>query len=75
MSCKRSACQALGRAIRSARTEHGYSQRALAARVGMSHSYYGAIERGEVDPSVEALWKIADALDIGAGELLTQSEH
>ncbi len=69
---KSSAHRALGRAIRATRLERGYSQEAVAARAGLDRSYYGAIERGEFNPTIATVWKIATGLGTTAAELLTR---
>lgn len=61
--------QALGRAIRAVRVERGYAQEGFATHAGMDRSYYGAIERGEFNVSVETLVKLARALDTTVVEL------
>lgn len=65
--------QALGAATRSARVERGYGQEGFAARTGLDRSYYGAIERGEFNVSLETLLKLAGALQLSAAELLRRA--
>lgn len=62
--------QALGRAIREVRVERGFTQESFATHAGMDRSYYGAIERGEFNVTLSTIYKIADGLGVGAGELL-----
>jgi transcriptional regulator with XRE-family HTH domain len=54
---------ALGKAIRSAREQAGYSQESFARHAGLDRGYYGAIERGKFNLTVETLAKIAHGLD------------
>ncbi len=68
------ACLALGAAIRAARTERGYAQEAFAARVGLDRSYFGAVERGEFNVTMETLATIAAGLALPAWELLKRGE-
>jgi transcriptional regulator with XRE-family HTH domain len=70
---KSSANQALGRAIRSARQERKLPQETLAARAGVDRSYFGAIERGEFNVSLDTLIKIAAGLGIRPGDLLRRA--
>ena len=71
MAAKRSpANQALGRTLRSARAQRGYSQEAFAHRCGLDRANYGAIERGEFNVTVDTIVKLAAGLQISAGELL-----
>jgi transcriptional regulator with XRE-family HTH domain len=71
MARKRSAATiALGAALRSARVLAGYTQASLAERAGIGRNYYGALERGEHDPTFETLYKVADALGVRLGDLV-----
>jgi transcriptional regulator with XRE-family HTH domain len=64
---------AIGKTIRTLRTELGVSQENLALNAGMDRSYVGGIERGEHNLTTINLIKIATALGIRASELLTKS--
>ena len=46
------------------------TQEELAERAGLSARYVGGIERADVSASVTVLGRIADALDVEAGELI-----
>ena len=61
---------ALGEAIRRARTATGLSQEALAADANLDRSYVGGIERGEHNPTVMNIAKIANALRLKPSTLL-----
>ncbi len=65
--------QALGEAIRAARAERGYAQEAFAARVGLDRSYFGAVERGEFNITMDTLTTIAHGLAIRASTLLRKA--
>ncbi|HTA37109.1 MAG TPA: helix-turn-helix transcriptional regulator [Solirubrobacteraceae bacterium] len=73
-SKKSAANQALGRAIRSARRERGFAQEAFAVRAGIDRSYFGAIERGEFNVSLDTIVKLAAGLGVRAGELLGRAD-
>jgi transcriptional regulator with XRE-family HTH domain len=73
-SKKSQANQALGGAMRSARSERGYAQESFAARVGLDRSNYGALERGEVNVGLDTIVKIATGLGITAAELLHRAK-
>jgi transcriptional regulator with XRE-family HTH domain len=73
-SKKSQANQALGGAMRSARSKCGYAQESFAARVGLDRSNYGAIERGESNVSVDTIVKIATGLGITAAELFHRAK-
>jgi excisionase family DNA binding protein len=53
-------------AIRSTRRERGHAQEAFAARVGLDRSYFGAVERGEFNITMDTLTTIADGLGVRA---------
>lgn len=65
---------ALGRAIRSARTEAGVSMRSLAAKSGVSQPFLSEVERGQSIPSIATLYRIAAALDISPAVLLPSED-
>lgn len=74
MPAKKSpAARALGEAIRSARREREYGQAGFAAHVGLDRSYYGAIERGEFNITIDTLLKITAGLDLQASTLLRRA--
>ncbi|WP_310126208.1 helix-turn-helix domain-containing protein [Pseudomonas oryzihabitans] len=49
----------LGQKIREKRTSLGLSQDALAFACGIDRSYMGRVERGEVNITIEKLYRIA----------------
>ena len=63
----------IGKTIKLLRKEMGLSQEELALNSGLDRSYLGAIERGENNPTIINIIKIAGALKINASELLKQS--
>jgi transcriptional regulator with XRE-family HTH domain len=69
-SKKSVANQALGRAIRSARIERGYSQESFARHAKMERSNFGAVERGEFNSRLDSLVRIAKALEMSLSELV-----
>lgn len=58
-----------GKSVQALRKEKGLTQEDLAEEVGVDRSYMGFIERGEKNPTLDKVMKIADALDVDAGEL------
>ena len=71
---KSPAVRALGEAIRSARRERGYGQEGFAAHVGLDRSYFGAIERGEFNVTVDTTMTIAKGLKVPAAELFKRAK-
>jgi transcriptional regulator with XRE-family HTH domain len=64
----------LGRAIREARAEIRISQEELGLRTGVHRNYIGGIERGERNPSVKTIARLADALEVAPSELFREAE-
>jgi transcriptional regulator with XRE-family HTH domain len=58
------------RRVRQLRQEKGVSQEAFAHQIAMDRSYYGSIERGERNVSLENICLIADGLGVPPAELL-----
>lgn len=59
----------LGARIRQRRTAVHLTLEDLAASASLSVTYLGQTERGQRNPSVLVLWRIADALDITLEQL------
>ncbi len=62
--------RAIGSWIRAERTRCGISQRKLALMTGTSRSYLWKIETGAADVGVDALIRIARALDVRVRDLI-----
>ncbi|WP_075174714.1 helix-turn-helix domain-containing protein [Acinetobacter indicus] len=59
-----------GQLVRKHRKERNMSQEQLALLCNMDRSYLGRIERGEVNPTLEKIYEISDALNVSASDLL-----
>lgn len=59
-----------GQKMQKVRQSIGVTQEELAARLGMHRTYIGLIERGERNPTIRTLYKIAKALKVQASDLL-----
>ena len=66
---------AFGRAIRRLREERGISQEAFALKCGIDRSHYGGIERGERNPSLTTVYKIAEELGVRPSEIHGRAER
>jgi len=66
---------ALGRAVRQLRAIGGLSQETLGFAAGLHRNYVGAIERGEINPTLRVLCKLAYGLRIPASDLLVMAER
>lgn len=74
MPKKSAANQALGQAIRAARMKRGLPQEAFASHAKMDRSYYGAIERGEFNISVDTILRVTRGLEMTASELFEHAK-
>ncbi len=70
---KTKAAVALAKVLRVHRHALGLSQEAFAERVGLSKNYIGNLERGEYEPSVSAIVKIANAFRLKGSDLMTEA--
>jgi transcriptional regulator with XRE-family HTH domain len=61
----------IGRRIRTRRKAFGLSLRQLADRIAISAGFLGQVERGESNPSIATLQRIAEALDTPVERLLS----
>jgi transcriptional regulator with XRE-family HTH domain len=59
----------LGRNLRRIREELGASQEEIAFRAGMNRAYLSDVERGERNPTVRVVGKLARALAVEPAEL------
>jgi transcriptional regulator with XRE-family HTH domain len=60
----------LGQNVRRLREANGWSQEDYADRAGIHRTYVSDIERGQRNPTVSVLEKLARPLGVRAGELL-----
>jgi len=72
--------RAFGQRLRELRSERGISQEALALRTGIARSYMGGIERGEKNPALDHIVRLASGLALPPSELMppvpaTRAEH
>ncbi|MET4576750.1 helix-turn-helix domain-containing protein [Ottowia thiooxydans] len=65
---------ALGAAIRQARLEKKISQEELAHQSEIDRSYMSSIERGQQNPGIASVLRIARALEITGAELLARAQ-
>jgi transcriptional regulator with XRE-family HTH domain len=65
---------ALGDAIRIRREKLGLSQEALADAAGVHVTHLGGVERGVRNPNYTTIVRIADALGVSPGALITAAD-
>ncbi|HEX8123691.1 MAG TPA: helix-turn-helix transcriptional regulator [Solirubrobacteraceae bacterium] len=71
MTAHRSALHvAFGARLREVRVDRGLSQEDLAAKSGLHRTYVGGIERGERNPSLMNIGRLAVALDVDLVDLM-----
>jgi transcriptional regulator with XRE-family HTH domain len=70
MHRKRKECVVFGKTVRKYRTLSGYSQEALAAQAKIHRTYIGGIERGERNPTLTMIHRLASALGVSPPTLL-----
>lgn len=63
--------KAFGNRLRELRTSSGLTQQQLAQKARMDYKYLGALERGERNPTLFNIGRVADALGVPAGDLLS----
>lgn len=67
---KQNMAQRVGRTMRELRTGQGLSQDQFADSIQMHRAYYGAIERGEKNITLETLHRVARGLGTSMAALL-----
>jgi transcriptional regulator with XRE-family HTH domain len=67
---RKSLLKKFGLAVRRERRSQGYSQEEFAGVAGLDRSYMGAIERGEQNPSLWTVARIASALEVSISYLV-----
>jgi len=69
---KGSSGQQVGRRLKESRQKLGLTQEQLAERAGLHYSYIGQVERGDKNPSLKSLYRLAGALNVGIDYLLEE---
>lgn len=67
-------CISFGQRIRNLREHRGFSQEAFAAHSGIHRTYMGGIERGERNPTLTMIYRLARALEVPPSVLLENDE-
>lgn len=61
---------AFGKRVREKREALGMSQEVLAASAGLHRTYIGTVERGERNPALVNILRLASALGVDAADLV-----
>jgi transcriptional regulator with XRE-family HTH domain len=72
MSRSNSRLKDFGKVVRKMRVSKGLSQEAFAEITGIHRTYVGGIERGERNPSLLMIHRIAEALEVAPAELFSR---
>ncbi|HMJ01498.1 MAG TPA: helix-turn-helix transcriptional regulator [Conexibacter sp.] len=67
--------RALGRAVRELRARRSLSQEELARRSRLHRNYVGAMERGELNPTLRTLLRLAVGLRLPLSEVIVVYER
>ena len=65
----------IGKVIQSRRKSKGMSQEVLSGLAGLDRTHFSKIERGLRSPTIDTLFRIANALDISPHELIADIEE
>jgi len=65
-------CIAFGEAVRRLRAAQGFSQEAFASKAGLHRTYMGGLERGERNPTLVTIRRIARELGLDLAELFKE---
>jgi transcriptional regulator with XRE-family HTH domain len=74
MSRDKQLCTPFGASIRQLRTSKGITQEELADLSGLDRSYMGGVERGDRNPTLVVICKIAAGLNVPISTLFAYSE-
>lgn len=74
MPTKRQLCLKFGKLVRRLRIASGLSQEALADQAEIHRTYVGGIERGERNPTLTMIVRLAEALKVPPSKLLEDDE-
>lgn len=70
MSDKIENCVGFGEKVRDLRKAKGYSQESFADHANIHRTYMGGIERGERNPTLATICRLAEALGVKPSDLL-----
>lgn len=65
----------IGLVIQKMRKEKGLTQEVLSGLAGLDRTHYSKIERGLRSPTIETLFKIAQALNVSPHEIVMEIEN
>lgn len=72
---KKTPTEAFGAVLKELRVQKGLTQEALALDAGTERSHVSALERAEKGPSLATILRLAQALGMSAGEIVSLVEQ
>lgn len=63
-----------GKNLRRLRTERGYSQERFAHLADLDRTYIGGIERGERNPGLKVIIRLAECLEVEPSQLFNSAD-
>jgi transcriptional regulator with XRE-family HTH domain len=70
-----SPAEAIGLALKETRLARGQSQEDAASAGGIDRAYFGHIERATKTPTVNTIWRAAQAVGVKPSELFVRAEQ
>ena len=67
--------EAFGEVVRELRSERGESQEMVAWRIGLNRPFLSELENGKKLPSLETIFRLADALSAEPEDLVIQTKE
>ena len=67
--------EAFGKAVQELRRQRRLSQEGLAFAAGLHRTYISLLERGQRSPKLATIFRLAEALDVRASEVVALSEE
>lgn len=70
-----SPAEAFGQAVREVRLKLDLSQEAAALHGGIDRGFLGHVERGTKTPTLNTVWRVAEALEVKPARLVARAER
>ena len=64
----------IGKAVRARRQALGLSQDQFADKIGMHRAYFGALERGKWNITIQTLIRVSDGLGVSAATIISEAK-
>jgi transcriptional regulator with XRE-family HTH domain len=67
--------KAFGLALKKLRQDGGYSQQGLAKACKLDRTFISLLERGERQPTITTIYKVAEALEVTVQQVIIQIDN